>query len=679
MADPSPPRSISPSPERTAPGGPAREAEGRPSAPAETPGPAPEGAAEGEEAPPRIRRLEAALIDQIAAGEVVERPASVVKELVENSLDAGAGRVRVEIREGGAALVAVTDDGAGMSPAEARLALERHATSKLAGAADLERIGTFGFRGEALPAIASVSRLRLRTRARGREQGCELRVDAGRLVAERAATGPPGTRIEVADLFAGVPARRKYLKTAATEWGHVAEWLARAALARPDVHWDVYKDGRSALAWPAVADPLERVAAVLSEDQAAALVPVERAAGTVRVHGFASRPEHHRGTTSGIHLFVNGRPVRDRLLRHALLEVYRDVLPRGRFPTALLHVDLPAEAVDVNVHPAKWEVRFAAPREIHRAVVSAVREGLSLRPWLAGGPPGSGAGRGIPAGGEAPRAGTAGVAEPQGDWVLARAERSEASGPGAAGEPALGAAAEVAAPSRPGSTAETVLGAGAAGGLGAAAAAAGQGGTPQAPVRFAELELVGQVLATYLVVESKDALLLVDQHAAHERILYERLRVGWLEGAVERQALLLTTPLELDPGSASALAEHAEAVARLGFEIEPFGESAVVVRAIPALLADRSPAALVRGLAEELQAGGGEGEPGARWLPAADRILATLACHSARRAGERLPAAEQRALLDTLDAIPWAPTCPHGRPVAIVLGRGEIERRFARR
>jgi len=678
MADPSLPRSTPPAPERTPRAGPDLGAETRPPGPREGPGPAPDRSAGSEGSPPRIRRLDPALIDQIAAGEVVERPASVVKELVENSLDAGAGRVRVEIREGGAALVAVTDDGVGMSPAEARLALERHATSKLAAAADLERIGTFGFRGEALPAIASVSRLRLRSRARGREQGCELQVESGRHVAERAATGPPGTRIEVADLFAGVPARRKYLKTAATEWRHVAEWLARAALARPDVHWDVYKEGRSALAWPAVADPLERIAAVLSEDQAAALVPVEGAFGAVRVHGFTSRPDHHRGTASGIHLFVNGRPVRDRLLRHALLEVYRDVLPRGRFPTALLHVDLPAEAVDVNVHPAKWEVRFAAPRELHRAVATAVRQGLSQRQWLAGGRPGPPAGRGALAGDGGTRPGSGEVAEPQGDWVLARGGRPQASGLGAQAGPAPGAPAAGAGLASPETGAEAVPGAGGAPRLDAVAA--GQGAAaPQAPVRFAELELVGQVLATYLVVESKDALLLVDQHAAHERILYERLRASWLAGEVERQGLLLSTPLELDPASAAALAEHAEAVARLGFEVEPFGESAVVVRAIPALLADRSPSALVRGLAEELRAGGGEAEPGARWLPAADRILATLACHSARRAGERLPAAEQRALLDTLDAIPWAPTCPHGRPVAIVLERGEIERRFARR
>ena len=324
-------------------------------------GPAPrDGSRAGEGAPARpVRRLPDALVDQIAAGEVVERPASVVKELVENALDAGAARVRVEVREGGAALVAVTDDGRGMPAADARLALERHATSKIVSADDLARIGTFGFRGEALPAIASVSRLRLRTRARGAEAGFEIEVDGGRRVAERAAGAPEGTRVEVADLFHNVPARRKFLKAPATEWGHVADWLARAALALPGVHFDVRRDDRPAVSWPAVGESLDRIAAVLSEREAEGLVPLSAAEGALRVEGFASRPDAHRPTAAGLYLFVQRRPVRDRLLRHALLDAYRDVLPRGRFPSAVLFVDCPPQAVDVNVHPAKWEVRFA--------------------------------------------------------------------------------------------------------------------------------------------------------------------------------------------------------------------------------------------------------------------------------------------------------------------------------
>ncbi len=600
---------------------------------------------------PRIRVLDATLVDQIAAGEVVERPASVVKELVENALDAGAARLRVEIRDGGATLIAVSDDGCGMLPDEARLALQRHATSKLSHRDDLRRIGTFGFRGEALPAIASVARLRLRSQARGRSEGVEIRLDGGRVVDERAAAGREGTRIEVADLFAHVPARRKFLKTATTEWGHCADWLARAALALPAVHFDVQRDDRPAWAWPATADPLARVAAVLAEDVAAALVPVGLEAGPLRVHGFASGPDHHRGTAAGLYLYVNGRPVRDRLLRHAVLDVYRDVLPRGRFPSAVLQVEVPPEVVDVNVHPAKWEVRFEDPRGLHRLVTGALREALGQRRWLGGAPEPARA-----ASARAPWAqrGAAGAPAPReaagpGDWLFA----------GAAPGPRLPAAA----------------GAGGATGVAEAPPA-------EAAFRFGDLRLLGQALATYFVVEGKDRLLLVDQHAAHERVLYEQLRATWLAGGVERQALLIPMTVELEAEAAAAIAEGRETALRLGFELEPFGEGAVVVRAVPALLADHDPVSLVRSLADELRGSDASlaATPSAtRVLTPADRIFAGLACHAARRAGQVLSRPEQEALLAALDAIPWSPTCPHGRPVVVPLERAEIERRFGRR
>src|SRR5262245_33606635 len=368
----------------------------------------------GQGARPRIERLPDALVDQIAAGEVVERPASVVKELVENALDAGAGRVRVEVREGGLRGVTVTDDGWGMSAAEARLALERHATSKLRTSDELAGIRSFGFRGEALPAIASVSRLRLVTRARGTGEGAELRVEGGRVTEAPAAGAAEGTRIEVADLFAAVPARRKFLKSAPTEWGHVSEWLAKAALALPSVHFDVRRDERAALAWPAVDDPLERIAAVLGEPEAAGLVHAARDASAPGLHAFASRPDRHRATGAGLHLFVNGRPVRDRLLRHALLDAYRDLLPRGRFPTALLFLRVEAGGVDVNVHPAKWEVRFTDPRAVHRLVSETVREALGRRSWLAA--PGREAGAGPSERGWAVRENPA---DGPGDWLFA--------------------------------------------------------------------------------------------------------------------------------------------------------------------------------------------------------------------------------------------------------------------
>ncbi len=596
----------------------------------------------------RIRRLDPTLIDQIAAGEVVERPASVVKELVENALDAGACRVRVEIRDGGATLVSVSDDGCGMSPEQAALALERHATSKLASADDLRRIATFGFRGEALPAIASVSRLRLRTRSADAEEGIEIRVEAGRVVDRRPASGAPGTRIEVADLFAAVPARRKFLKSPTTEWGHVVSWLGRAALALPGVHFDVRRDGKDVLAWPAVVEPLERIAAVLSEADAAALVPVERREGPHAVWGYTSRPDRHRATGAGIHLFVNGRPIRDQTLRHAVVDVYRDLLPRGRFPTVVLHVDVPADAVDVNVHPAKWEVRFSEPRALHRLVSHALRAALEERRWLGGNEGAPVSATPAPALGATSTWSTAGAAppgEPAGDWLFAR--------------PAAVAHAVADAEASTESASEGEV----------------------APFRFGDLALVGQILSTYLVVEGKDALLLVDQHAAHERVLYERLRAAWLEGGVERQGLLAPATVELEPAAVAALGEHAEATLRLGFEIEPFDAGTVAVRAVPALLAGRSPAELVRGLADELR-GAGDADAGLsagpRILPEADRALATLACHSARRAAEPLVPAEQRALLEALDTIPWAATCPHGRPVVVPIDRHEIERRFGR-
>ena len=597
-------------------------------------GPAPrDGSRAGEGAPARpVRRLPDALVDQIAAGEVVERPASVVKELVENALDAGAARVRVEVREGGAALVAVTDDGRGMPAADARLALERHATSKIVSADDLARIGTFGFRGEALPAIASVSRLRLRTRARGAEAGFEIEVDGGRRVAERAAGAPEGTRVEVADLFHNVPARRKFLKAPATEWGHVADWLARAALALPGVHFDVRRDDRPAVSWPAVGESLDRIAAVLSEREAEGLVPLSAAEGALRVEGFASRPDAHRPTAAGLYLFVQRRPVRDRLLRHALLDAYRDVLPRGRFPSAVLFVDCPPQAVDVNVHPAKWEVRFAEPNAVHRLVSRAVREALGTRRWLA--VPGAIAPSPGPIADAAPAAPPLRRETPPAasDWIFA--SRSAAPAP-----------PRVEAPSAP---------------------HAGP------PLRFTELPLLGQLLATYLLLEAPDGLVLVDQHAAHERLLFERLRAAWRERGVARQALLLPVTVELSPDRAARLA-GADLVP-IGFDVEPFGEGVVAVRAIPAELSGQDPAALLREVADQLAPGGA----GLRAPEAVDRLCASLACHAARRAGDRLSAGEQRALLASLDAIPWAPTCPHGRPVAVALSRAELERRFGR-
>ena len=594
----------------------------------------------------RIHQLPEALVDQIAAGEVVERPASVVKELVENSLDAGARRIRVEARDGGIGSLTITDDGEGMSPGDARLALQRHATSKLACADDLERIHSFGFRGEALPAIASVSRLRLRTRARGAAEAIELRIEAGKIVQDRAVGGPEGTRIEVADLFAPVPARRKFLKRPTTEWGHIADWLARLALAMPPIHFDVQRDDRPAWTWPATDRPLDRIAAVLSEAEARHLVPVLQEERAGHLEAYVSPPEHTRANANSIYLFVNGRAVRDRMLRHALLDVYRDWLPRGRFPSAVLYLTVPPESVDVNVHPAKLEVRFRDPQAIHALVRHALHAAIGERRWLA--EPVTAADGRVDA--RPMRGRASAVAEPAiSDWILAQRQpavsESEDASAVAAGERDAEASAN---PPR---------------------------------LAFGALRRVGQLLATYLIVEGKDGAILVDQHAAHERILYERMRAEWLEHGVARQGLLAPVHVELAPATAAALADAGDTLERLGFEAEPFGESAFVVRALPAMLSGRDPAGLLRSLADEIAAGEGVARSGSttRLLSAADRTFASLACHSARRAGDHLEPAEQQSILDGLDAIPWAPTCPHGRPVAVALDRAEIERRFGRR
>ncbi len=606
----------------------------------------------------RVERLDDRLIDQIAAGEVVERPASVVKELVENALDAGASRIRVEVDGGGIDRIRVRDDGCGMDARDARLALERHATSKLRRADDLDAIASFGFRGEALPAIASVSSLRLWTRRHGDAEGVELRVEGGRVVEQGAPGIAPGTRVDVDALFAQVPARRKFLKQPATEWRHVVDWLSRAALARPDVHFDIQRDGRVASTWPAVHERRERVAAVLSSRESEAMVTVDAAEGAFRLEGFTSRPDVHRAGSGSLYLFVNGRPVRDRLLRHALLEVYRDVLPKGRFPSAVVFLDVPPGEVDVNVHPAKWEVRFRDPRAVHRLVSRGVRRALETRAWL-GGPGGAGTPTPNPT-----RAGTAAPTWGRGGAGRIGDSRTARWGAGPESDPVQRAEWEFAGER----DVETAA---------ASASLFAREGDAAPGLRLSALELHGQLHATYLLLEGEDGLLLVDQHTAHERVLYERLRSQWREGGVSQQALLLPATVHLHPRDAARIAEHGEDAVALGFDLEPFGENAYVVRAVPALLADRNPEMLLVELAEAIGRDP-NGPPVPRGLDPAEAIFATLACHSARRAGDRLERSEQRALLEAVDSIPWSPTCPHGRPVVVPIPLAEIERRFRR-
>ncbi|MFQ5696755.1 MAG: DNA mismatch repair endonuclease MutL [Myxococcota bacterium] len=587
---------------------------------------------------PRIRVLPDDLVNQIAAGEVVERPASVVKELVENSLDAGATRIEVAIRDGGIRSIRVADDGIGMSAPDAALAFERHATSKLRGAEELGAISSLGFRGEALPSIASVARVRLQTRVATEPLGVEI-VGEGRGVGPpRPLATPPGTRIEVAELFERVPARRKFLRTRATEARHVALWLERMALARPDVHFHFERDGRSVLALYPTADPRERTIAVLPPGIGETLIPIEAAASGLRVSGFASPPHLTRGSPGEIHLYVNGRPVRDRLLLHAVRDAYRNALPPGRHPIVVLFLAAPRGEVDVNVHPAKWEVRFRDFSVVRALVRGALGGALQL------GPPAPR--RPLPA----PDA-LLPSREGPGDWSLL-------------GEP--GAAARIERPADRGE------------------------GRP--PLEFARLRFVGQLLHSYLVCEGERALVILDLHAAHERVLFERMRRSVVSDKLERQALLLPLQVPLAPRGAEALMSARAALDRAGFELEARppdarGRVPVVLRSVPTLLSRDTGSTSARepdwgAMLEETAAVLASPEPDESRdgiERALHRALSTAACHAAARSGDRLDPRAVAALLESLDQEIWVPTCPHGRPLVCVLDRAELGRHFLRR
>ena len=592
-----------------------------------------------------IRQLPPQLINQIAAGEVVERPASVVKELVENSLDAGARTLHVEIAGGGARLVRVRDDGCGIPREELALALARHATSKIASLEDLARVRTLGFRGEALPSIASVSRLTLTSRAAGADHGWRVRADGGGAPPEpEPAPHPPGTTVEVRDLFHNVPARRKFLRTARTEAGHVEEALRRIALAAPGVALAYVRDGREVLRLDAAQDRAaaeRRLAALLGEGFLEhALHLVHEHAG-MRLEGWIALPAWSRAQADQQYLIVNGRPVRDRLFAHAVRRAYEDVLPHGRQPAWVLALTLDPEAVDVNAHPAKHEVRFRDGRAVfdfvHRTVAEALaasRARPSASPALR---PQAPAARRTPDPAAAPRQApmALGVAE-----ALARyAALAPDDGGAEAGAPAPGAAAEE-------------------------AAAPGLLGRPLA-----------QLHGTYILAEDAEgALVVVDMHAAAERIAYEALKRAWEEGAPAAQRLLEPATVTVTPAEADAAEAQAEALARLGLELARAGPDRVRVLAVPAALAGADVAALVRDALAELAAHGTAATVAGR----IHEVLATLACHGSVRAGRRLTLPEMDALLREMERTERAGQCNHGRPTWVRIPPAELDRWFHR-
>ncbi len=596
---------------------------------------------------PTIRRLPETLVNRIAAGEVVERPASALKELVENSIDAGATRIAVNLSEGGLGRIEVTDDGCGMNPADMALALERHATSKLPDDA-IELVSTLGFRGEALPSIASVARVALESREHGATQGWARVVDHGALVSEGPAALPPGTRIRVENLFGKVPARRKFLRSARSEYAACLDVVRRLAMARPEIAFTLEHDGRRILGLQGGEGLEARVAQIIDRGLADNAVMVNLDRGAMRLTGVAGLPTFNRGVADHQYLFVNGRPVKDRLLIGAVRGAYSGMLARDRHAVLALFLELPPEELDVNVHPAKTEVRFRDATAVRGFIVSGLRDALASGDRRSAQAPYSGAMARWQV--EPPRA------EP-GAALRSIFEGRDWSAPSPA----------VREPARPWADAEVL--------------AAPQGRAEEAPPIAPEdrdypLGIArGQIAETYIVAEAADGLVIVDQHAAHERLVLERLRAaGAADKVAVSQALLIPAVVELDEPDCDRLEERSEQFAEFGLAIERFGPRAMLVRALPGALKDADPEALLRDLADDL-AQHGEGLLLGEKI---EHVLATMACHGSVRAGRTLSVAEMNALLREMERTPRSGQCNHGRPTWIKLSMADVEKLFGR-
>jgi DNA mismatch repair protein MutL len=598
----------------------------------------------------QVRLLPPGLVNQIAAGEVVERPASVVKELVENALDAGATNIAIDVEEGGLALVRVADDGSGMVAEDAVMALERHATSKLRDAEGLTAIATMGFRGEALPAIASVARFRLDTAPAEDGAGCRVDVEGGVARPPEPVARPRGTTIEVRDLFFNVPARRKFMRGAPTEAGHVTEAIVRLALARPDVGFTLRSGARLVLGARAGAGLADRAAQALGREAHRHLLPVDATRGEVRVRGLVCSPDHSEATSRALYLFVNGRYVRDRSAAHAVLRAFAGTLPPGRHPAGVLFVELPHARVDVNVHPQKLEVRFADARAVQDALYHAVAGVLRTAPWL---------GR---------RDGLASAAEPVAGFGggADSAETAAVLASARAAHPPEGSGAFEPGPrATPFDTAALPF-----------LIAQRDDRAARAPGYFGALRFVGQHARTYLLCEAPGGtLVVIDQHASHERLLFQRLKEAFLTRRLPVQPFLLPHVVTVPPAVARVLEEAHDELARLGFEVEPFGGESFAVKGAPAALAGVDLGALFHDMATQLEQVG----RGSAVEDAFHDLLATMACHAAVRANQDLSPEEARALLDGLDGIDFKARCPHGRPVVYELPLAELEKQVGRR
>ncbi len=590
----------------------------------------------------RINRLPEDLANQIAAGEVVERPASVVKELVENAIDAQATRVTITAEYGGKKLIRVEDDGIGMDPGDARLCLERHATSKIRRADDLGAIVTLGFRGEALPSIASVSHFRLRTRARGSDSGTEIRINAGIIESIVEAGGPEGTMVEVADLFYNLPARRKFLKSDAAEAAQLSRFVTQLALCYPEVGFTLNSSGRKVIAVPPVASLSDRLYQLYGDRQD--LIEVDREFGGLRLHGFIAALAEQGPVRGPQHVFVNRRIVKDRTIAHAILDAYSVATNKERSPEVHLFLAVPPDQIDVNVHPTKAEVRFKEQSQVHQLVRHALGDALGKGPApeltlrssdvLPGRPmqpsiPGSLHGGSFPSR----------WAPPEQGWHSGAASSFQPTN-------APVAPASLDSPVSPASPAPAVR----------------------------PMIALGQFRDTFIIAMDDEGLCIIDQHVAHERVLFERIMERLTHESLESQRLLIPVVIEFPPAERAALISKAEALARLGFELEEFGGDSIKVSAMPALLDSNECDAALRALADDL-----EGlDRGLRIEDALKQIAATTACHAAVKAHYPLTLEKMHHILEELRATAYSTVCPHGRPVMLRITRREIEKNFDR-
>ncbi|QNP40346.1 DNA mismatch repair endonuclease MutL [Lysobacter terrestris] len=591
-----------------------------------------------------IRQLPDTLINQIAAGEVVERPASVVKELVENALDAGARRIDIDLEEGGVRLIRIRDDGGGIPATDLPLAVSRHATSKIASLDDLEGVATLGFRGEALPSIASVSRFALISRHDGSPHGAALEIDGGRVGDVSPRSHPQGTTVEVRDLFFNVPARRKFLKAERTELGHIEEWLRQLALARPDVELRVSHNGKASRRWKGEGDLLSevRLHEALGEEFANHALRIDHAAAGLRLHGWIAQPVYNRASADQQYLYVNGRAVRDRSVAHAVKQAYADVLFHGRQPAYVLFLELDPRRVDVNVHPAKHEVRFRDARLIHDFVYRTLNDALAET--RAGSAP-------LPMAAMEPTAdagyrwNAAAPQSPLGLQQVAEARAGYASLYGSA-TPATSTAS--AAPMPLPSSEEATM----------------------PPLGYA----IAQLHGIYILAENADGLIVVDMHAAHERIGYEKLKYAHDGEGVRMQPLLVPLTVSVAEREADVAEREAATLASLGFELTRSGPQSLLLRSVPALLAHGDVEALLRDVLADLREHG----ESRRVAAARDELLATMACHGAVRANRRLTLPEMNALLREMEVTERSGQCNHGRPTWARFSLPEIDRWFLR-